>query len=141
MSKYFRMSEMLYSSTAERLHIVNTPNKEEMEHLEELMVFLDRIREAWGSGIVVSSGFRCKELNKAVGGVSNSAHLQGYAADIVPANGKMKEFKEFIVKWAKGKEYDEILLEKNSKGSEWVHVAIKNVMVQQRKKCFKLNVK
>ena len=47
---------------------------------------LDPIREAWGKPIIVSSGYRCKELNALVGGVKNSHHLLGCAADLIAGN-------------------------------------------------------
>ena len=43
---------------------------------------LDPLREAYGKPIVVTSGFRCKKLNKAVGGSPSSQHLLGLDADI-----------------------------------------------------------
>lgn len=95
--KYFTISELCASATAKKKVINNVPNGEETAHLYELIVkLLDVIRESWtekckqngwGSGAInVTSGFRCPELNKAVGGVSNSAHLYGYAADTQPSN-------------------------------------------------------
>ena len=93
MSKYFDLEEFLDSSVARQKSISNSPSWEVVEHLKELALFLDDLREAWGSGIRISSGFRNKALNKAVGGVDNSCHLTGNAADLQPINGKMKEFK------------------------------------------------
>ena len=48
---------------------------------------LDPVREKLGKPIVVNSGYRCKEHNLEVGGVTNSQHLVGEAADIVPVHG------------------------------------------------------
>lgn len=48
---------------------------------------LDPVREAYGRPIVVNSGYRCDKHNAAVGGVKNSQHLVGQAADIVPVQG------------------------------------------------------
>ena len=96
MSKYFTLKEMTYSDTAKRLGITNQPSPLIIAHLNELMVFLDELREAWGSAIKVTSGYRCPKLNKAVKGSSTSAHLAGYAADLQPVNGKMAEFKKFV---------------------------------------------
>lgn len=141
MSRYFKLSELLYSSTAERLHIVNTPNKEEMEHLEELMIVLDDLRSFYGKPIIVSSGFRCKALNDAVGGAKNSGHLTGYAADLQPANGDFEGFKKACLAWAKDKHYDELLIESNSKGSKWIHFSLYHQVKEQRRKCFSLSVK
>ena len=81
--KYFSIEEMISSATAQREGIDNRPSKCAY-HLLHVLVdqLLDPIREAWGEPIVVSSGYRCKELNALVGGVKNSHHLLGCAADI-----------------------------------------------------------
>lgn len=50
----------------------------------ELVHLLNRIREKWGRPIIVNSAYRSPEHNKAVGGVANSYHVQGLAADIRP---------------------------------------------------------
>ena len=104
--KYFTLEELLKSSTALNKKIENIPSWEVIEHLLELASFLDGIREAWGSGIGVSSGFRCPRLNNVVGGVSGSAHMTGYAADIYPINGKMAEFEKFLKVYLKDKMFD-----------------------------------
>jgi len=54
---------------------------------------LDPLREAWGSDLLLTSAFRGEALNNAVGGSKTSAHSQAYAADLVPRNGKIEEFK------------------------------------------------
>ena len=141
MLKYFTLEEFLTSSTAKQKSIENLPSFEIVEHIKELAKFLDELREAWGSGIRVSSGFRNDDLNKAVGGVKNSAHKTGYAADLQPSNGKFKEFKEFIVKWLKDNDklFDEAILESNKK-TEWVHFQLYSPSGFQRKKVFSLAV-
>ena len=50
---------------------------------------LDPLREAWGAPIIVTSGYRCEELNARVGGAKRSYHLRGMAADIRPQNGDL----------------------------------------------------
>lgn len=139
MSKYFTLKEMTYSDTAKKLGITNTPSPSIIAHLEELMKFLDELREAWGSAIKVTSGYRCTKLNKALNGSSTSAHLEGYAADLQPVNGKMEEFKKFCVEYIKDKSWDQLLLEK-SKTSEWIHLGLKNRYGKQRKQVKLLNV-
>lgn len=139
-SKYFRLEEFLTSSTARQKSIENMPSWEVVEHLKELAVFLDDLREEWGSGIIVSSGFRNDKLNAAVGGVATSAHRLGYAGDIQPANGKFNEFVEFVKNWAKDKTYDQIITESKGK-TKWVHVGIKNQKGQQRKMLFGIQMK
>ena len=84
---YFSISELTASATALREGIDNRPSKCAY-HLLHVLVdqLLDPIREAWGEPIVVSSGYRCKELNTLIGGVKNSHHILGCAADIIAGN-------------------------------------------------------
>ncbi len=140
MAKYFNLEEFLTSSTARQKSIENLPSWEIVEHLKELADFLDGLREEWGSSIIVSSGFRNKALNKAVGGVEASTHQIGYAVDIVPGNGKFKEFVEFMKKWLAGKKFDQCIIEK-SKRSQWVHLALYNNSHKQRGMIFLMDVK
>ena len=137
--KYFNLEEFLTSSTARQKSIENLPSWEVIEHLHELALFLDELREDWGSGIIVSSGFRIKVLNKAVGGVDNSIHEIGYAADIQPANGKFKEFANFVENWVKNRKVDQVIIEQ-SKKSRWIHVGLYNNKHQQRHMVFLMNV-
>ena len=85
--KYFTISELTASATAQREGIDNRPT-ESAYHLLHVLVeqLLDPIREAWGEPIVVSSGYRCKELNELVGGAKHSHHLIGCAADLIAGN-------------------------------------------------------
>lgn len=129
---YFTLEELLTSSTARQKSIENLPSWEIVEHLKELAEFLDQLRKDWGSGIRVSSGFRNKKLNKAVGGVDESIHQIGYAADIQPSNGKFKEFAEFIQEWVKDKAYDQLCIESKGK-TRWIHLGLFNNSGQQRK--------
>ena len=92
--KYFSISELTASATALREGIDNRPPTSTY-HLLHVLVdqLLDPIREAWGEPIVVSSGYRCKELNTLIGGAKNSHHMLGCAADITapllsPQGGK-----------------------------------------------------
>jgi putative chitinase len=57
---------------------------------------LDQVREEWGSPIIVTSWYRPPAVNKAVGGVSNSQHISGKAADIKPAFGDIGKFQEWL---------------------------------------------
>lgn len=121
--KYFTINELTYSSTAVARGIDNTPNAEQEQNLRALCIsMLDKIREKYGKPIKVSSGFRSPALNKAVGGASNSQHLTGMAADLVPANGFGSVDEIFNAARAVGG-YDQLIIEENSKGSRWVHVS------------------
>lgn len=136
--KYFDLEELLTSSVARQKSIENLPSWEIVDCLLELAEFLDGIREAWGSGIKVNSGFRNERLNSAVGGVLNSVHRLGYAADIVPMNGKFDEFVEFLKKYLQGKSFDQVIIEKNGK-NKWVHVGLWSPTHRQRKMLFNID--
>jgi hypothetical protein len=57
---------------------------------------LDRVRVAWGSGLGVTSWYRPYLVNLAVGGVLNSQHVLGWAADVYPVKGRISEFQSWI---------------------------------------------
>lgn len=85
--KYFTFAEFTRSATAERLGIDNQPEhhgeQDVYARIELLVVrLLDPIRDYVIEPIYINSGYRSKELNKAVGGVSDSQHRKGQAADI-----------------------------------------------------------
>ena len=138
--KYFTLEELLTSSTARQRSIENLPSWTIVENLNELALFLDDIRVAWGSGVKVNSGFRNEKLNVAVGGVLNSVHRLGFAADIVPSNGKFDEFVEFLKKYLRDNNFDQCIIETNKKGGRWVHIAIYSPTGLQRKKIVNMSV-
>lgn len=139
--KYFTLEELLTSSTARKYSIENLPSFEIVGRLCELGLFLDGIREAWGSGVRVSSGFRNRALNAKVGGVPDSVHQIGYAADLQPVNGKFEEFKKFILNFLKDKMYDEVIIERNTKtGAQWIHLQLYSNQGYQRRKSFSMAV-
>ena len=81
--KYFSLSELTHSDTAVSVRIDNTPSPLQEARLILLVRdVLDPIREHWGLPIRVTSGYRCPELNDWVGGVEDSWHMDGCAADI-----------------------------------------------------------
>lgn len=85
--KYFSFTEFERSATAERYAIDNTAPESARQNIARLVdKVLDPLRQAWGKPISVTSGYRCPELNKAVGGSATSHHLQGMAADITTGN-------------------------------------------------------
>ena len=81
--QHFTIQELSASATAERLTIDNTPSRAAQRMLTILVEqLLDPIRRRYGAPIIVTSGYRCPALNTAVGGVANSHHIVGCAADI-----------------------------------------------------------
>lgn len=120
--KYFSLAEFIKSATAKRLSIDNTPTFEIVDNLNRLADYLDGIREKLGKPISVSSGYRCPVLNKAVGGVANSQHQKGLAADLVCAD--MAKL-ESVLRETGG--FDQLIKE-HRKGSKsfWFHVSVCN---------------
>ena len=95
--KYFTLRELTRSATAARLGIDNTPDKAVIDNLTKLVdTVLDPLREAYGKPIVVTSGYRCQRLNKAVGGSKISQHVHGQAADIKSVSADPKENKRIF---------------------------------------------
>ena len=134
---YFTIAELCASNTAKKYNIDNTPDSTIISHLQQLINFLNPLREAWGSAIKVTSGYRCEKLNKFVGGSKTSSHLIGYGVDLVPANGKMNEFKSFIRDYMKMQVFDQCIIEKSG-GIEWIHIGLYNAKGQQRKMIFNI---
>lgn len=147
----FTIGELCASKVAQEKGIDNTPPAVVRVHLTETITLLEAIRAEWAKyceqynlgtpSLIVSSGYRSPALNKAVGGVKNSSHVLGYAADVVPANGKQDEFERFMAEVfeKKGYAYDQIIVER-SKSARWVHIGYKKADGSQRRQCFKLNV-
>lgn len=134
---YFTIAELCASDTAKKYGIDNTPNSIVISHLQQLINFLNPLREAWGSAIKVTSGYRCKQLNDMVGGSKTSSHMIGYGVDLVPANGKMDVFKKFVVDYMKTRIFDQCIIEKSGK-TEWIHIGLYNAKGQQRKMIFNI---
>lgn len=121
--KYFTIEELCKSETAERLGIDNTPSEEIVKNLTYFgEKILDPLRESWGSAIIVNSGFRCPELNKAVGGSKTSVHPLGWAVDLYPKNGNIEDFKKHIIAFFEGKRWDQVILESEGKKYEYTLV-------------------
>lgn len=118
--KYFTISELCKSSVAEEKNINNSPDQKITKNLELLINnILDPLRDMYGKPIIVNSGYRSPELNKAVGGVETSQHVQGLAADIT--GGSQRENK-FLFNAIIGLElpFDQVIDEKNY---SWIHVS------------------
>lgn len=142
--KYFTIDELCHSDKAIELGIENKPNDEIKSHLVQLVEeLLDPLRIAWGSAIKVTSGYRCSRLNRVLKGSSpTSAHLVGFASDLVPMNGDITGFKRFVVKWLKDTNlaFDQCICETNGQGSQWVHLGLYNLSMQQRKQILNMKV-
>lgn len=83
-SKNFSFAEFEKSDTAKRLRITNVITTTEVRDAVKALVLnvLQPLRDAWGGPLKINSGYRCKALNEAVGGVESSQHRKGQAADV-----------------------------------------------------------
>lgn len=136
--RYFELREFLRSS--QHPDIDNTPTFEIVDNLSELTErLLDSLRAAYGHPIRVTSGYRCSRLNEAVGGVPDSAHLYGHAADLVPATGDFQDFALFVQRWLRksGARFDQCIIE-SAGGDHWVHLALFDNHGRQRGRIFDL---
>ena len=120
---HFTIEELYASDTAKRLGIDNTPNVQQMINLVYLAAYvLEPLRMAMDEPIKIGSGFRCQKLNKAVGGVYNSQHLKGQAADLC-IDGDIAKGKRWFNYIKNHLPFDQLIMEHNSKGTYWVHVS------------------
>jgi len=120
--KYFTINEMTKSATAQRKGIDNTPSAEVKRSLTALVdKILDPLREAYGKPIIVTSGYRCLKLNKAVGGAASSQHVKGEAADIRSVSDRPEDNKRLFDLIRELKlPFDQLI---NEYGYDWVHVS------------------
>lgn len=89
---YFTVEEISRSEIANKSNIKNIPNRLELHNIETITIpQMNIIREFLGVPIIVNSGYRCKELNRKVGGVYNSKHLEGLAVDGIPKGLNLRE--------------------------------------------------
>ena len=128
----FTMSELLKSDTATKNKIKNIPTDPKvLDNMLELIVnVLQPLRDKLKKPIIITSGYRCKNLNTLVGGASNSQHLYGQAADFVVPNMTVKQVFDFVKN--SGIEYDQLINEYN----QWTHISFSKS--HNRKDAFKL---
>ena len=123
LSKNFILSEITRSNTAKRLGISNEPTKEHLESLQRIILnIIQPMRDSLGP-IRISSGYRSKELNRAIGGSNKSQHCKGQALDIqFWKDGQMcnKEVYDWVIDNAV--EFDQMI---NEFDFAWIHISLK----------------
>ena len=124
LSANFTLSELTKSETASRRGMDNTPGEAEIANLQTLVdKVLQPIREHYGRGVHVNSGFRHPDVNAAVGGSTTSDHCKGMAADIEIPGVATADLAQWI---ADNLEFRQLILEFYTPGvpdSGWVHVS------------------
>ena len=117
LSKNFTLAELTATSHP---RLQDTPTLEVVQNLQKLCVLvLQPLRDTIGAPVYINSGYRSKRLNARVGGVPNSRHLQGRAADIHCDNLDYAKVIFDILR--QNPNVDKVLLERK-RHSTWVHV-------------------
>lgn len=120
---HFTIEELYASATAKARGIDNKPDIRQVINLVYLAAYvLEPLRSAMGVPIRISSGFRCEALNRAVGGVGNSQHMKGQAADI-SIDGDMVKGRKWFNYIRDHLPFDQLIWEHNSRGVYWIHVS------------------
>lgn len=132
LSPHFSLEEFTYSSTALARGVDNSLNPEKQAHamiISNLKTLckevLEPLREYGQQPVIISSGYRCPQLNKLVGGVSNSQHMTGEACDIHLSD--QKKLREWFTWLMDNVNADQLILERASRTSShyWIHVSCK----------------
>jgi zinc D-Ala-D-Ala carboxypeptidase len=116
LSPHFTLDELTHTDHRE---IDNTPTQDEISNLQQLANFLEEVKTVLGGKpIMISSGFRCKALNDAVGSKDTSQHRTGFAADFRVPGMTPDEVVRAVI--ASGIGYDQIIREFD----RWTHISI-----------------
>ena len=140
LSQHFTLGELCKTKTG----IENVPNEAQVENLKRLCSWLEELREKnsltpdpspKGEGsryketpIIINSGYRSPQVNRAVGGAPNSNHLTGCAVDIhVSGMEQLIRYAAILLDISdeRQEDFDELLLERSPKGTYWLHFAVR----------------
>ena len=125
LSRNFSLDELCYSDVARANNILNRPSQDSqiIELTALCQKVLQPLREWYGKPLKLNSGFRTQTLNALVGGVSNSQHTKGQAADINVSNSR-EVAEGFIAYMQRAKiSFDQAIIEHDKKGNLWLHVS------------------
>ena len=136
LSEHFTLAELTKTSVM----IENVPNEAQVENLKRLCGWLERLRQRYNLNIkekiknkndepiIINSGYRSSQVNKAVGGAPNSNHLTGCAVDIhVSGMEQLIRYAAILLDISdlNNEDFDELLLERSPRGSYWLHFAVR----------------
>jgi hypothetical protein len=117
LSPHFTLDELTASQVATRRGIDNKPGAPIVRNLTVLAATLERVRALVSRPLTVSSGYRCPDLNKWVGGAPSSAHTLGLAADITCNDIWPKDLARLIRD--SDIQFDQLIYE-----GSWVHIGL-----------------
>ena len=133
LSQHFTLGELCKTSV--RTADGNIPSHAAIENLKRLSGWLEMLRSEWnnryGDGddpVIINSGYRSAQVNKAVGGVATSNHLMGCAVDIrVLGMEQLLRYAVILLDISdeSQEDFDELLIERNAKGTYWLHFAVR----------------
>jgi len=136
-SDHISNKEGIYSTTATRKGIDNTPNEDQRKAMHEIARdIFEPLREWVGGPIRINSFFRSSELNKAIGGSTSSQHCKGQAMDI--DDGGCKKTNAEMYYWIKENlNFDQMIWEFGTDDNpNWVHISYVDA-VSNRNRCLK----
>ena len=117
LSTHFNLEELIFSETAIRHNIDNTPSYEVLANLKVLASHLEDVRNVLGNPMRISSGYRSPVVNSLVGSKPTSAHIKGLAADFTCPNfGSVRDIVHAII--GSDIQYDQVIYEFDS----WCHI-------------------
>ena len=130
LTPHFTLAELCKTKTK----IENVPNEAQVENLKRVCQWLEKLRKRWndlyGDGddpIIINSGFRSPEVNKAVGGVATSNHLTGCAVDIrcIGIEQALRYAAILLdISDLNNEDFDELLIEQKAH-VVWIHFAVR----------------
>ena len=133
LSEHFKLAELCKTSV--KTKDGNIPSHVHIENMKRVCGWLEMLRDEWnnryGDGddpIIINSGYRSAQVNKAVGGVATSNHLTGCAVDIrVLGMEQLLRYAVILLDISdeSQEDFDELLLERNAKGTYWLHFAVR----------------
>lgn len=130
LTPHFSLEEFTRSQTAARLGIENKPGDNELANLLRLAYVMEQVRAVLVGFVIVSSGYRCAELNHAIGGVSDSAHVDGRGCDFTVHGWENIQAARMIRDSDVMKNVDQLILEYG-----WIHLGIPKDGEEPRRMC------
>ena len=137
LSPHFTLQEFVYSQTASRMGLDNTPTTEAYVHLQRLAATMEKVRTICGSNpVTITSGYRSPAVNTACGGSETSAHMSGLAADfVIYGFGTPHEICLKLQSYLKELEIDQLIWEYG----DWVHLGLIAKPTEPRYQCLTID--
>ena len=130
LSEHFSLDEFTFSATAKAMGIANSPGSSELANLRFLCrEVLEPARKVIGEPIHITSGYRCLALNRAVGGVAQSYHVRGLAADLhIVSDAHASRLADAL----NAQPYCDLILVEHAHGASWLHVQARKLSPRHR---------